>query len=186
VTLPVWRIHCHMGMGGDQLVSALGGEDLERKCGDAIRSSEKGRYAEVIDEVRPLPDARRLVVTLEERGHAVVLVSSAKQSELDHYLELLDIRDVVEGWTSSADVDATKPEPDLVLAGLEKAGGGKAVMLGDSTWDCISARRADVETVALRTGGYCEDELRAAGAAMVFETLADVIDRLDETPFASV
>jgi HAD superfamily hydrolase (TIGR01509 family) len=174
-----------MGMGGDQVIEALADGELERDHGDAIRASEKQLYAELIDEVMPLPDARELVSTLKERGEAVVLVSSAKQSEVDHYLDLLEIREIVDGWTTSADVEATKPAPDLVLAGLEKAGGGKAVLLGDSTWDCISARRAGIPTVALRTGGYSEEELRDAGAALVFESLADVIERLHETPFAS-
>jgi HAD superfamily hydrolase (TIGR01549 family) len=183
VTLPVWVIHRHIGMGGDQLVRALGGDRLEDELGDAIRETETERYQELIGEVEPLPDARRLVLELKGRDHVVVLASSAKENEVDHYLDLLKVRDVVDGWTTSADVEATKPEPDLVVTSLEKAGGGKATMLGDSTWDCLAARRAGVETVALLTGGYSEAELREAGAKMVFESLADLIERLDETPF---
>jgi HAD superfamily hydrolase (TIGR01509 family) len=185
IVMPVWRIHRHIGMGGDQLVRALAGEGVEEERGDAIREAEKQLYMELIDDVAPLPDARELVVVLKERGHAVVLASSAKEHEVERYVDLLDVRDVVDGWTTSADVDATKPAPDLVLAGLEKAGGGPAVMLGDSTWDIEAARRAGVETVALLTGGYSDAELRDAGAAIVFESLAELIERLDETPFTS-
>jgi HAD superfamily hydrolase (TIGR01549 family) len=185
VTLPLWRIHRHIGMGGDQVVRALGDERLEEEKGDTIREREKERYLELIDEVEPLPDARRLVLELKKRGHRVVLASSAKEHEVDHYIKLLDIGDVVDGWTTSADVEATKPEPDLVIASFEKAGGGKAVLLGDSTWDCESARRAGVDTVALLTGGYSAAELCEAGARMVFESIGDLIERLGETPFVA-
>jgi HAD superfamily hydrolase (TIGR01549 family) len=184
ITLPLWRIHRHIGMGGDQLVEALAGTEAERDRGDAIRQAEKQRYFELIEEVEPLSDARALVLELKHRGHAVVLASSAKQDEVDHYLDLLDARDIVDGWTTSADVQATKPKPDLVIASLEKAGGGPAVMLGDSTWDCNAAREAGVETVGLRTGGYSAEELRDAGARIVFESLTELIERLEETPFS--
>ena len=70
----------------------------------------------------------------------MILASSAKADEAEHYVDLLVVRDLVDGWTTSADVEQTKPKPDLVLAALEKAGGGDAVMIGDSTWDCEAAQ----------------------------------------------
>lgn len=109
--MPLWRIHRHIGMGGDQLVGALAGESVEKDKGDAIRESERELYFELIDEVQPLPDARRLVLLLKKRGHTVVLASSAKEDEVDHYIRLLDVGEVVDGWTTSADVEATKPQP---------------------------------------------------------------------------
>ena len=81
---------------------------------------------ELIDEVRPFTGARRLIDALGARGHAVVLASSAKPHEIDHYLDLLDARAAVDGWTTAADVEKTKPHPDLVVAAVEKAGGGDA------------------------------------------------------------
>jgi HAD superfamily hydrolase (TIGR01549 family) len=182
VVLPTWRIHRHMGMGGDQLVASLCGEEGEARIGDRVREAEQTLYMELIDEVEPLPRARDLIDELRRRGHAVVLASSAKSHEVDHYLDLLDAREVVEGWTTSADVEHTKPQPDLVAAAREKAGGGDAVMVGDSTWDCEAARRCGVPTVALLTGGFSEPELRAAGAVCVYESIGELIERLDETP----
>jgi HAD superfamily hydrolase (TIGR01509 family) len=182
IVLPVWRIHRHMGMGGDQVIAALCGDDTEQRLGDQIRDAEKGLYMELIGEVAPLPDARRLIEVLKERGHAVVLASSAKSEEVDHYLGLLDAREIVDGWTTSADVERTKPDPDLVAAGLEKAGGGPGVMVGDSTWDCEAARRCGVQTVGLLTGGFSAAELRHAGAEVVFESIADLIESMDQTP----
>lgn len=184
ILLPVWRIHRHIGMGGDQMVKALCDEDVEREKGDAIREAEKPLYQEMIGEVEPLEGARELVKELKERGHAVVLASSAKEDEVDHYLDLLDARELADDWTTSADVEATKPEPDLVAAAVEKAGGGEAVMVGDSTWDCEAAKRAGLETVAVRTGGFSEQELMGAGASQVFRSINELRESLEKTPLA--
>ena len=174
VVLPVWRIHRHIGMGGDQLVTALAGEQGEDEQGEDIRAAEKALYGELIDEVEPLAGARALIEDLKRRGHAVVLASSAKQEEVDHYLDLLDARELVDDWTTSADVEATKPEPDLVQAAVDKAGGGEAVMVGDSVWDCEAAKRAGLATVAVLTGGFSEAELLEAGASQVVESIAEL------------
>jgi HAD superfamily hydrolase (TIGR01509 family) len=182
IVLPLWRIHRHMGMGGDQLIASLCGKDVDERLGDDIRAGEKDLYMALIEEVALLPDARRLIEVLKERGHAVVLASSAKSREVDHYLDLLDARDLVDGWTTAADVERTKPHPDLVAAGLGKAGGGPGVMVGDSTWDCEAARRCGVQTVGLLTGGFSEHELLEAGGQVVFESIGDLIDGLDRTP----
>ena len=184
ILLPLWQIHRHMGMGGDQLVGSLCGEEVEERLGDDIRTAEQDLYLEVIDEVAPLPDARRLVEVVKERGHAVVLASSAKSHEVDHYLRLLEARDIVDGWTTSADVEHTKPHPDLVAAGLKKAGGGPGVMVGDSTWDCEAARRCGVPTIGLLTGGFSEQELLDAGAVAVFESITDLLEGIDRTPLS--
>jgi HAD superfamily hydrolase (TIGR01549 family) len=176
VVVPVWRIHRAIGMGGDQLVAALAGDEVERESGDDIRDAEGPLYNEMIEEVEPFEGAKDLVRELSADGRPVVLASSAKSDEVDHYLDLLEARDVVTGWTTSADVEQTKPEPDLVEAGLEKAGTREAVMVGDSVWDCEAAKRAGIESVAVLTGGYAEAELRGAGAREVFESVAELAD----------
>jgi HAD superfamily hydrolase (TIGR01509 family) len=180
--IPIWRIHRHIGMGGDQLVAALAGEDWDEEHGEDVRTAEKALYLALIEEVEPLDGARGLIEDLKARGHSVVLASSAKANEVDHYLDLLGARELADGWTTSADVDATKPEPDLVKAAVEKAGGGQAVMVGDSIWDVEAAKRAGLETVAVLTGGFSEAELRDAGAGWVFESIEALRDRLAETP----
>ena len=184
VVLPIWRIHTHMGMGGDQLVESLTDAETEEEKGDDIRTAEKALYLALIEECQPMDGARRLIEVLKERGKTVVLASSAKEDEVDHYLDLLDVRDLADGWTTSADVDATKPEPDLVEAAIEKGGGDSAAMLGDTPWDCKAAERAGIETVALMTGGFSEQQLREAGAVAVFESIPELLERIDDTPFA--
>jgi HAD superfamily hydrolase (TIGR01509 family) len=179
--VPVWRIHRHIGMGGDQMVSALCGEEVEREQGDDIRAAEGVLYFELIDEVEPLHGARELVEDLKRRGRRVVLASSAKPAEIDHYLDLLDLRGLADAWTGSGDVERTKPAPDLVLAALERIGGGPAVMIGDSTWDCEAAKRAGVPSLAVLTGGFSEQELLEAGAEAVFESIEELRGRLSDT-----
>jgi HAD superfamily hydrolase (TIGR01509 family) len=180
--LPIWRVHRHIGMGGDQLVTALCGEEVERDEGDDIRATEGDLYFELIDEVRPLEGARGLIEDLARREVRVVLASSAKPQEVDHYLDLLDARELVDAWTSSEDVEQTKPAPDLVQAALERIGGGPAVMVGDSIWDCQAAGKAGVDTVAVLTGGFSDSELLEAGATLVLHSIQELRERLSWTP----
>jgi HAD superfamily hydrolase (TIGR01509 family) len=181
--LPLWRIHRHIGMGGDQLVAALAGEGFDREHGDAVRAAEKILYLQLIDEIEPLAGARALIEDLRAAGHAVVLASSAKPEELEHYLTLLDARSLVDAWTDSGDVETTKPAPDLVIAALEKTGAAAkdAVMIGDSTWDCLAAKAAKVRSIGVLTGGFSREELLEAGASKVFDTVEDLRQGLEDT-----
>ncbi len=179
IVLPVARLHRYMGMGGDQLVAEVAGEEFERERGDEVRDAEKEEYAKLIGEVAALEHATELVEALVERGCRVILASSAKEEEIQHYVELLGVEDMP--YTTSADVDKTKPNPDLVLAALEKAGvDGPAVMIGDTPWDCRAAADAGVPMVGVLTGGFSEPELDEAGAKAVHRRLDELIDGLDE------
>ncbi|MGW5032050.1 HAD family hydrolase [Streptomyces nigra] len=111
-TWPVWRLHRLIGMGGDQLVTALGGEDLERRVGDRVREQQGKEVDGLIEEMAPLPGARDLLLAIKERGHRLVLASSGKERHVDAFLDMLDARDIADDWTSSADVEASKPAPD--------------------------------------------------------------------------
>ena len=183
--LPVWQLHRHIGMGGDQLVTAVAGEQAEAEHGDALRSAHDVLYLASIQTTSVFAGSRELLIDLKERGWRIVLASSAKEQEVDHYLDLLDARDLADDWTTSADVESTKPEPDLVRAAIEKAGNGDAVMVGDTTWDCEAAKRAGIQTIAVLTGGFSEAELRDAGAVAVFQSMEDLRGALDDTPLAA-
>jgi phosphoglycolate phosphatase-like HAD superfamily hydrolase len=171
VTLPLWRIHRHIGMGGDQLVPSLAGDEVERRRGEAIREAETACYMALIDEVEPLRGARDLIVELKRHVDGVVLASSAKPDEVEHYLTLLKARELVDAWTTSGDVDATKPEPDLIQAAMGKIAASDGIMIGDSVWDFQAAARAGIRSVAVLTGGFSEQELLEAGAAHAFDDL---------------
>ena len=182
IVLPLARIHRHIGMGGDQLVAALAGEGTEEREGDDIRAAETALYLALIEEVEPFRDARELIVDLRGRGAIVILASSAKANEVDHYLDLLDARDIADAWTTSADVESTKPAPDLVNAALEKSGASaeNAFMVGDTPWDCTAAQDAGVPTHTVLTGGFSEQELREAGAVSVYRSVSDLRGDLDD------
>ena len=183
--LPLWRIHRHIGMGGDQLVEAVAGSEVEERAGDDIRTAESALYLASIQSTSVLEGARELIEDLRNGGREVVLASSAKAREVDHYLDLLDARELVDGWTTTADVERTKPEPDLVRAALDRLDGDEAVMVGDTPWDVQAAEQAGVPTVAVLTGGFSEQELREAGAVAVFTSIVELRRQLASTPLGA-
>ena len=183
IVLPLWRIHRAIGMGGDQLVPALVGPKLDQEQGDDIRAARDEIYTGgLMDEVAPLEGAHELIAELKDRGLRVVLASSSPRDELERYLDLLDAHELADAWTTKDDVEATKPEPDLILAAQEKAKTESAVMVGDTPWDVEAATKAGVETLCVITGGWSKQELREAGAIAVFESVDELRERLDETP----
>jgi HAD superfamily hydrolase (TIGR01509 family) len=182
ITIPVWRCHRAIGMGGDQLVPYLAGEGFDRTHGDTVRIEEHALYQQLIHEVQPFAGARGLIEDLKACGCKVVLASSAQAEDVARYLDLLDARELADGWTDASSVERTKPAPDLIEAALALVGGGPGVMIGDSTWDVEAAKQLKLPTICVRTGGFGADELREAGAEAVFESIAELRERLDETP----
>ncbi|SFI62858.1 haloacid dehalogenase superfamily, subfamily IA, variant 1 with third motif having Dx(3-4)D or Dx(3-4)E [Amycolatopsis sacchari] len=182
VTVPVWRIHRAIGMGGDQLVPTVAGQDVEDRLGDSVRDVWKKEVDAILDEVCPIEGARRLLEAARDAGYTVVLASSGKPDHVDKYLDLLDARELANDWTSSGDVSETKPEPNLIEVALRKAGDDEAVVVGDSVWDCQAAERIGLPSVAVRTGGFGERELRDNGASRVYENLDDLRADLPNLP----
>jgi HAD superfamily hydrolase (TIGR01509 family) len=178
VRVPGWVLHRHIGMGGDQLVGAVAGEEVEHRLGERIRASESARYEELIGEVQPLPGSREMILRLTSDGYRVSLASSAKGAELGHYLDLLELRGVLDDATSADDVERSKPAPDMIERALDRIGGAPAVLVGDATWDSIAAEAAGIRSVGVVTGGFCAEELRAAGAEDAFDDLESVTDYL--------
>ncbi len=179
--VPIWQIHRAIGMGSDRVVAELLSEEVETEYGDELRDAEGSEYEQLIGEVEPMKGAHELLAELKQRGHAIILASSAEESDVEHYLKLLDAKELVDAYTTSSDVKESKPEPDIVHAAIEKAGGGAAVMIGDSTWDCRAATRAQVASIGVLTGGFSEQELTEAGASIVFESVEHLRRHLADT-----
>jgi HAD superfamily hydrolase (TIGR01509 family) len=181
IVLPLWRLHRATGMGGDQLVKAVAGEEVDQSLGDSIREANTRHYRLLIDETAPLAGATEFLRHMKQQGWKTILASSAAEDELEHYLADLDARGIVDGWTTASDVTATKPAPDLIQAALRKADttSSDAIMVGDSVWDVEAALRAYVPTICLLTGGFSAQELTDAGAIAVYETLNELQDALD-------
>ncbi|MEU4765257.1 HAD family hydrolase [Actinosynnema sp. NPDC023794] len=183
ITVPTWRLHRAIGMGGDKLVAAVAGEHVEREHGDDLRKAWEVAFEPMLAEVRPLEGAHRLISSALEQDFAVVLASSGKRHHVDHYLKLIDTPGITS--TSSDDVADSKPAPDLIEAALRRVDrGGRAVVIGDSVWDCEAAARAGLPAVCLRTGGFGEAELRDAGASAVYEELDELRADLTDLPMA--
>jgi HAD superfamily hydrolase (TIGR01549 family) len=183
IALPVWRIHREIGKGGDRLVPDLVGEQVEQSRGDALRETQHERFSELIDEVQPLAGAHELLVACKQHGWRIALASSGQADEIDRYLRLLDVEGLPDAIVSSADVETTKPAPDVLALAREQAAvrvdRERVLVVGDSTWDCESARRASMTPVGVLSGGFSREELREAGAEAVFATLVELRRAID-------
>lgn len=179
LTPALWRIHRAIGMGGDQLVEAVVGADAENQHGDDLRSAWTEEFDKFLSEVKPFDGAQPLLEAVRDSGLAVVLASSGERKHVEHYLDLLDGHRLADAWTTSENAEQTKPAPDLVETAMAKVEGVSAVMIGDSVWDAKAALRAGLPTYAVRTGGFSIGELEDAGAAKVYDSLADLQSDLD-------
>jgi HAD superfamily hydrolase (TIGR01549 family) len=184
ITVPLWRLHRHIGMGGDQFVPAVAGERVEEEHGDALRAAWVEEFDPMLAEIQPFEGARDLLVEVRRRGFRLVLASSGKAHHVDRFLDLVGGRDVADAWTTSDDVERTKPYPDLIEVAIGKVEGARGVVVGDSVWDFAAAAKLSLPSLAVRTGGFSPGELTDAGAARVFDSLVDLTRHLDETPLA--
>lgn len=179
LTPAIWRIHRAVGMGGDQLVAEVAGQDVEDEHGDELRAAWTEEFDAFLQEVQPFAGAEPLLAEVRRRGLKLVLASSGQSKHVEHYLDLLDARNLAEAWTTSEDAKQTKPAPDLVQTAMAKVDGVNAVMIGDSTWDAKAAKRAGLPTFAVRTGGFSVEELLDAGASKVYDSLEEMRADLD-------
>ena len=185
IVVPLWRVHRAVGIGGDKIVAHLAGEEAERNIGDEARDHESEIFGAMREEVLPFEGATRFIEELKEDGRKVVIASSGNADDIEHFIDLLGVRDVIDDWTTSDDVDASKPEPDLMHVALEKLGGGPAVMVGDTNWDVEAAAGAGLETIAVLSGGFPEAVLRDAGAVAVYDSVDGLRRELGSSPLAA-
>jgi HAD superfamily hydrolase (TIGR01549 family) len=184
ITRPLWRIHRGIGMGGDQFVSAVAGREVEHALGDELRQAWAEEFDLLIGEVQPFEGAHELLADVKERGFRLVLASSGKAEHVDAFLDLIDGKSLADAWTTSDDVQKSKPEPDLVASALAKVEGASAIMVGDSVYDAQAAAKLNVPTLGVRTGGFSVSELQEAGVLQVFDSLVAFRQALDGTPLA--
>lgn len=181
VDVAAWEIHRHIGMGGDRLVAAVAGDDVEDTLGDEVRERWEKEYDRIIGETRLFARARDLVAAMGERGLRVVLASSAIPRHARYALDLLHADEHADAATTTEDAEESKPDPDLIDEALAQAGGGgDAVMVGDAVWDVLAADQRGIPTIGLLTGGYGREELLEAGAVAVYRDPADLLDHLEQ------
>ncbi len=178
VPVESWRLHRFMGMGGDRLVAAVAGEAVEARSGSGLRDRWRHHYDELISDVQPLDGAAELMDALADQGLNVVVASSGQPEHTDWAMKLVG-RGGRYPSTDAEDAEATKPSPDLVRTAVEKVGGSRAVMIGDTVWDVEAARRCGFPTLAVLTGGIAQSALQDAGA-VVFASPRDLLNNLGD------
>jgi HAD superfamily hydrolase (TIGR01549 family) len=184
ITRPLWRIHRGIGMGGDLFVPAVVGREAEEAHGDDLRQAWAEEFDELIGEIQPFEGAHELLVEVKKRGFRLVLASSGKTEHVEAFLDLIDARSLADAWTTSDDVQKSKPEPDIVSAALAKVQGASGIMVGDSVYDAQAAAKLNIPTLGVRTGGFSVGELQEAGVLQVFDSLVAFRYALDGTPLA--
>jgi HAD superfamily hydrolase (TIGR01509 family) len=187
--LPVdqWRVHRGIGMDSGKLLEELV-PDASDEAIDTARTLNTRYYEELLPRLRAFDGARELLAELAARGATVVLATSAPDNELEQLRALLDVEDSIAHVTSAGDVETAKPEPDILLVALEKAGADATTsfMIGDSVWDMVASGRAGTVGIGVLSGGFSEAELRDAGAIAVYRDVADLFSKLDSSPLGAL
>lgn len=181
VSVESWRLHRAIGMGADRLVAHVAGQTVEDRVGDDIRQIHSREYANLHHTVGPLPGADGLITELKQRGFRVALATSSAEEDFAKEMDFFDDAHQADVALTLPDVAETKPDPELLQKALEKAGGTRAVTIGDTVWDMESARTAGILPLGLLTGGFSREELLAAGAEEVYASLEELRGRIDDT-----
>jgi HAD superfamily hydrolase (TIGR01509 family) len=184
LSLAVWRIHRRIGMSGGLLVQALGreiGRRLTSEQAQELQRRHAAAYERYQGAIQPLPGARDLLQQLSRTGVPFAIATSGRPEGARPALERLAIGAEVPVITRQ-EVQRAKPDPDLFLAAAERLNVpiGRAMVVGDSVWDLLAARRAGCLGVGLLSGGYGKEELEQVGAYRVYQDPADLLNHLDE------
>ena len=182
--LAVWRIHRRIGMSGGLFVNALLrelGHPVTAETAERLQQRHAAAYLRVAGQVRPLPGARELLARLTEAGVPWAIATSGLRKVAQATCERLGVPDTIPVITRD-EVERAKPDPDLFLAAADRLGidATGAMVVGDSVWDLLAARRAGALGIGLLSGGYGRGELDLAGAYRVYEDPADLLIHLDE------
>lgn len=185
IAVPFEKVRRAIGMGGDKLMPSVSGIREDSEHGQSISQTRSELFKSTyLSQVRPFLHVRELLERFRTDGLTLVVASSAKEDELEPLLERANVADLIAGRTSSDDAERSKPDPDIVEAALREARTDRArtVMLGDTPYDGEAASRARIEFVGVECGGWSRTDLR--GAAQVYKSPAEILERYDQTIFA--
>lgn len=184
LSLAVWRIHRRIGMSGGLLIQALGreiGHRLTREQEQMLQEKHSAAFERYKGAIQPLPGARELLQQLSEAGVAYAIATSGRREGAQPAIDKLEVRPEVPIITRN-EVERAKPDPDLFLAAAQRVNVpiSHAMVVGDSVWDLLAARRAGCLGIGLLSGGYGREELQQVGAYRVYQDQADLLAHLDE------
>jgi HAD superfamily hydrolase (TIGR01509 family) len=183
LAVDAWRIHRGIGMDGSKLMQSLLGDRAD-EWADRVKDRNAEHYRSLAPRLRAFDGARELLRVLAERDVTVVLATSAPENELELLRGVLDVEDALTAVTSDGDVETAKPAPDIVHVALERAktDAADAVFVGDSVWDMEAATSVGVTAIGVLSGGVSARELLDAGATAVYADVAELLERIDESP----
>jgi phosphoglycolate phosphatase-like HAD superfamily hydrolase len=184
--VPFERVRQLIGMGGDKIIPALTGLDPHEAPAKLISDRRRGFFErDYLPVLGAMPGARNLILRLHERGIRTVVASSAERGELDPLLRVVGVEDLVEHAVSKDEAGRSKPDADTIQAALDHLDlpASEVVMIGDTPYDIEAAARAGVATVALRCGGWSEQDL--ADAVAVYDDPQDLVNQFDRSPLAA-
>jgi len=181
--IPMSSIHPLIGMGSDQLVQRLIGRESE-EASDA----HSNHYEPFKDEIKAFPGAAELLGDLARRGARVVLATSSDEKDLDRLREAIAAEDAIDEAVSKGDVEHSKPSPDIFEAALKKfdLDPGRTMVVGDTKWDVEAAGKLELGVVCVLTGGSTRAQLDDAGAVAIYEDVAELLARLDDSPLGKL
>ncbi len=180
---PFKKIRCMIGMGGDKILATVLGFRKDTAQGKRI-SERRGQIFKdkYLSTLKPFPGVQQLLNRMKDEGLKLVIGTSAQPDELQDLLKIAKLSDFFEAQTSSGDVKNSKPDPDIIKVALDRLGlpTEKVVMIGDTPYDIVAAARAKVPTIALRCGGWADQDLKEA--LCVYNDPLDLLDRFDKSP----
>lgn len=177
-----------IGKGGDQVIPTFVPKERCEELEEPLKQFRKNLFhREYMDRIVPFSDARRLLERMRQEGLRLAVASSSDKGDLEAFLMLLKIHDLVEENTTADDASKSKPEPDIFQAALQRLGiePHEAMVLGDTPWDLEAAKKAGIPAVAVTCGGWTVDELKEAGAVQVYRDPADLLRQFETSPFCS-
>jgi HAD superfamily hydrolase (TIGR01509 family) len=182
-TVPFAEVRRRIGKGSDKLLPEITGIDAESDRGKAIAAAKKKAFARMLPALLPTRGARALVARLHREGLKLGIATSAHRDESETLLRIAGVDDLILAVGSGDDADASKPDPDIVHAALQRAGlrGEETILIGDTPYDVEAAARGGVAAIALRCGGFWPDSA-LSGARAIYDDPQDLLERLDVSP----
>jgi HAD superfamily hydrolase (TIGR01509 family) len=182
-------LRSQIGKGGDQILHGLLPPEMLEKQGDAIKDFRSDLFKrEYLHRARAFPGVRALFERIRAAGQKAVLASSGNADEVEKYKEIAGIADLIDSATSSDDAERSKPFPDIFEAALAKLAPltpNEAVVIGDTPYDAEAARKAQMKSIGVLSGGFTEQALKDAGCIAIYRDVEDLLHRYDSSPLAS-
>ena len=173
------RLREQIGKGSEFIIGELLPQDEAEKFESDIAGYRKQYYQDnLLEKVKPFPKVKELFATIKGDDIKVVLASSARKETIEHYKKLLDIENLIDGATSTDDVEQSKPEPDIFAAALKKLEGidpQEVIVVGDSPYDAIAASKIGLRTIGVLCGGFEREILTKAGYIAIYQDPADLL-----------